>query len=333
MLKSLIGMDSLSPAQASAVAIIRTSGEHLLTLINDILDLSKVEARKLELQPADVQLPHFLEAIVGMFQIRAQQKRTVTFTYEKVTRLPAVIHADEKRLRQILINLIGNAIKFTDQGQVIFQVGLIDPATAAFSTTPIEQLAITPTCHLRFAVIDTGVGIRADKLEHIFLPFEQVGDAHRRVEGTGLGLTITRNLVEAMNGRLTVESEVGRGSVFRLDLEFPMVCMDDGSRPPIPDREIVGYVGPRRKLLVVDDKPSNRSILVKLLEPLGFELFEASNGQEAIEQVDAIRPDAIFLDLIDAHDGRTGGGSANPPHARSQHNPTSRVDRHVESCL
>jgi signal transduction histidine kinase/DNA-binding NarL/FixJ family response regulator len=289
--------EQLSPAQANAVTIVRASGEHLLTLINDILDLSKIEARKMDLQPADCHLPGFLDAIVGMFQIRTQQKKTLTFTYEKVTRLPSIIQADEKRLRQILINLIGNAIKFTDQGQVIFRVGLIDPVTAAFITTSIEQLENMTTCQLRFAVIDTGIGIPVDKLEHIFLPFEQGGDAQHRVEGTGLGLTITKSLVEAMNGQLTVESQVGSGSTFQLDLEFPSIWMDDVHRQPIVDREVVGYLGPRRKLLVADDKPSNRSILVKLLEPLGFDLFEAADGQQAVEQAGAIQPDVIFLDL------------------------------------
>jgi signal transduction histidine kinase/DNA-binding NarL/FixJ family response regulator len=290
--------EQLTAAQANAVDIIRTSGEHLLTLINDVLDLSKIEARKLELQPADVHLPQFLDAIVAMFQLRAQQKKGITFTYEKVTRLPPVIHADEKRLRQILINLIGNAIKFTDQGQVIFRVGLLDPATSAFSAAPIEPLENPAICQLRFAVIDTGVGIRADKLEHIFLPFEQVGEARHRVEGTGLGLAITHNLVEAMNGRLTVESEVGRGSVFQLDLEFPASWIAAELQPPVPAQEIVGYAGPRRRLLVVDDEPFNRSILINLLAPLGFELFEAANGREAVEQASIIQPDAIFIDLL-----------------------------------
>jgi CheY-like chemotaxis protein len=151
---------------------------------------------------------------------------------------------------------------------------------------------------LRFVVIDTGVGIHADKLEHIFLPFEQVGDAHHRIEGTGLGLTITRNLVEAMSGQLTVESEVGRGSTFRLDLEFPAVWIDAVYQAPLSEREVIGYEGGRRKLLVVDDKPSNRAILVNLLRPVGFEVFEAGNGEQAIEQALIVRPDAIFLDLL-----------------------------------
>jgi signal transduction histidine kinase len=211
--------ENLSDTQSNAVSIIHSSGEHLLTLISDILDLSKIEARKMELHPADFQLPIFLNAINGMFQIRAQQKNVITFAYEQITPLPVIVHADEKRLRQILINLIGNAIKFTEQGKVIFRVGMISPETLAF---PIPQNMTTENtaCHIRFEVIDTGIGIQTDKLEHIFLPFEQVSGPHHRAEGTGLGLTITKNLVEAMNGRLTVESEPGRGSTFRLELEI-----------------------------------------------------------------------------------------------------------------
>lgn len=290
--------EHLTPTQAQSVGIIYTSGKHLLTLINDILDLSKIEARKMELHYTDFHLPNFLEGIVSMFQIRAHQKKSIAFTFERATPLPPVIRADEIRLRQILINLIGNAIKFTDQGEVIFQVGLIDPATSSFSLTPTEQREKSEVCHLRFAVIDTGIGINADKLEQIFLPFEQVGDMNHRVDGTGLGLTITKRLIEAMNGRLTVESEEGYGSKFRLDLEFPAIWIDDVSQQPILDREIVGYTGPRCKLLVVDDKPTNRSVLVNLLEPLGFEMFEAANGQQAVELADNVQPDAIFLDLM-----------------------------------
>ncbi len=215
-----------------------------------------------------------------------------------MTILPPVIHADEKRLRQILINLIGNAIKFTDQSEVIFRVGLIDAATSMYIPTPVDRLANTAACRLRFSVIDTGTGIPADKLEHIFLPFEQVGDAAHRAEGTGLGLTITRNLVEAMNGKLLVESEMSYGSTFQLDVEFPAYWIDDIHQQPILDRGIVGYEGARRSLLVVDDKPSNRSILVNLLRPLGFDLYEAADGLQAVEKAAAIRPDAIFMDLL-----------------------------------
>jgi signal transduction histidine kinase/DNA-binding NarL/FixJ family response regulator len=287
----ILGRDEhLSATQVKAVNIIHSSGEHLLTLINDILDLSKIEARKMELHPADFHLPRFLDAIIGMFQIRAQQKKDITFSYEQVTQLPAIVHADERRLRQILINLLGNAIKFTDEGKVIFRVGVIAPE----NQLPTEN----PSCRLRFEVIDTGIGIEADKLEHIFLPFEQVSDPHHRVEGTGLGLTITKNLVEAMNGSLTVKSEAGQGSIFRLELDLPAIWMETKPQAAAAENAVTGYVGPKRKILVVDDNLHNRSLLCNLLEPLGFQVYEAENGLQTIEQAQKIRPDAILIDLL-----------------------------------
>jgi len=290
--------ENLSASQSGAVKIIHSSGEHLLTLINDILDLSKIEARKMELQPVDFHLPNFLEAIIGMFQIRAQQKQNINFTYEQSTPLPAIVHADEKRLRQILINLIGNAIKFTDQGKVILRVGVISRDNPAITNLKTESAENTPCC-IRFEVIDTGVGIHADMLEHIFLPFEQLSDPHRRAEGTGLGLTITKNLVEAMNGQMTVISKPGQGSNFQLELEIPVLWMENTIiQSPVFNRAITGYAGPRRKLLVVDDNSDNRSVLYNLLAPLGFEIFEAENGLQAIEQAHAVLPDIIFLDML-----------------------------------
>jgi signal transduction histidine kinase/DNA-binding NarL/FixJ family response regulator len=290
--------DQLDLAQAHAVSIIRASGEHLLTLINDILDLSKIEARKMELQPAEFRLPYFLEAIVGMFQIRALQKKDLNFIYELVTPLPAVIAADEKRLRQILINLVGNAIKFTDQGEVRLRVGLIEPETGSYRTVPPLAPEGSTVEHFRFEVIDTGIGIPVDKLEAIFLPFEQASDPRHRSEGAGLGLTITKNLVEAMSGRLRVESEIDRGSLFRLDLAFPALWLGTAAHSPARECTVVSYVGPKRTLLVVDDEPHNRSVLVHLLKPLGFEMVEAENGQQALERAEAITPDAIFMDLL-----------------------------------
>ncbi len=287
--------EELNATQSRAVNIIHTSGEHLLTLINDILDLSKIEAGKMELHPADFHLPNFLEGIIGMFQIRAQQKN-ITFTYEQITLLPIIVHADERRLRQILINLLGNAIKFTDHGEVIFRVGVITQDPPTLVAPPMDSTE-NSTCHIRFEVIDTGIGIQPSKLEHIFLPFEQVSDPQRRAEGTGLGLTITKNLVEAMNGHLTVESELKQGSMFCMELEIPALWMKDTPQQPAFNNAIVGYIGPRRKLLAVDENPHNRSILIKLLEPLGFEILEAENGSEAIEQASFHRPDAIFIDL------------------------------------
>lgn len=277
----------LSPLQGNAVRIIHQSGEHLLTLITDILDLSKIEARKLELYPSDFRLADFLEGIVGMFYIRAQQKQGVTFTYEQLTPLPPMIQADEKRLRQILINLLSNAIKFTDQGAVTFRVSVGNgPRTTAYGRSI-----------LRFEVADTGTGMTPEQLERIFLPFEQVGETRRRAEGTGLGLAITKRLVEAMLGTLEVESESGRGSIFRLELEFPALWRAAEAQQAA-DQRIVGYLGQRRKILVVDDEPLNRSMLVNLLEPVGFEMIEAAGGQESLAQAETFQPDLILMDLL-----------------------------------
>lgn len=284
----------LNEAQADAVIIIRESGQHLLTLINDILDLSKIEARKMELYPSDFQLSNFLEGIVGMFQIRTRQRQGITFTYQTLTPLPAVIRADEKRLRQILINLIGNAIKFTDHGDVTFKVSV----TAAKTSSETAGERTFSPAQLRFEITDTGIGMTQEQLERIFLPFEQVSDAHRRADGTGLGLAITQNLVQAMNGKLEVETEFGKGSRFHLGLDFPVLWATGDQPQALPEKTIVGYTGPRRKILVVDDEAHNRSILTNLLAQLGFEVFEAADGLSGVEQAGLLKPDVIFIDLI-----------------------------------
>ncbi len=193
---------SLSAEQINAVQIIQQSGNHLLTLIEDLLDLSKIEAEKLELVSADVHFPSFLEGIVGMFRLSAERKPNVQFIYEPFTPLPLIIQADAKRLRQILINLLGNAIKFTTTGTVRFRVGQISPQTFLFE------------------VADTGIGMTGEQLSRIFKPFEQVSTAAYRGEGAGLGLAISKQLAEAMGGTLTVESAPNQGSTFRLRVEF-----------------------------------------------------------------------------------------------------------------
>jgi signal transduction histidine kinase/DNA-binding NarL/FixJ family response regulator/HAMP domain-containing protein len=281
---------TLSDSQTQAVSIIQESGEHLLTLINDILDLSKIEARKLQLYPANFPFPEFLEGIVGMFMIRAQQLEGITFSYETLTPLPSEVYADEMRLRQILINLLSNAVKFTDMGDVIFRVSVLGHV----SEDSTEQKT---TRKIRFEVIDTGIGMTPKQLERIFLPFEQVYHPGRRAEGTGLGLAITKKLVEEMGAELVVESELGKGSTFRLDIELEVVSATSKHEPQAT-REIAGYVGTRRKILVVDDAPHNRTMLVNILNPLGFEVVEAEDGQTSIEQTRVTQPDLILMDLV-----------------------------------
>jgi signal transduction histidine kinase/CHASE3 domain sensor protein len=255
---------NLDHTQTQAIKVIQESGEHLLTLINDILDISKIEARKLELYPADFQFLPFLEAIVGMFRIRAQQKQRLTFTFERQTVLPPIIYADEKRLRQILINLLGNAFKFTEQGEVAFRVGLIDNGEGHDSVLlDLGQAANGSQyalCGVRFEVADTGIGIAPDQLGRIFLPFEQVGNASQRNEGTGLGLAISQSLVAAMGATLEVESKLGTGSLFRLELEFPVIWTgesrtgDATSRMQTrPEIEEPLTAPPKRELMVLFD--------------------------------------------------------------------------------
>jgi PAS domain S-box-containing protein len=197
----------LPPDVKTGVRVIYQCGTHLLTLINDILDLSKIEAQKMELYPTTIHLPLFLQGIIEIFQLRADQKG-LEFEFLPDAYLPEQIQADEKRLRQILINLLGNATKFTDQGSVTFRI-------------TVQQVS-SLHCTLRFAIEDTGVGIDESQLETIFLPFEQVGDSLKQSEGTGLGLTISQKIMALMGSQLQVRSQVGVGSQFWFDLCVPV---------------------------------------------------------------------------------------------------------------
>ncbi|MEZ4513305.1 MAG: ATP-binding protein [Chloroflexota bacterium] len=263
-----------------AVAIIEQSGQHLLMLINDILDLAKIEARKLEVVPEQLDLPRFLNSIASLMEMRAQEKG-LSLVYELDGNLPAGIWADEKRLRQILINLLGNAVKFTHSGHVTLRVTRLE-------TAELGQVA------LRFAIDDTGIGIEPENLERIFQPFEQVGTQGYKAHGTGLGLAISKRLVEAMGGKLQVVSEVDKGSCFWFDLSFTITT----PTAVLPSQTITGYVGPRCTALVADDIAYNRVLLVDLLSQLGFEVVEAVDGEEAVAQAQLHQPELILMDLI-----------------------------------
>jgi signal transduction histidine kinase/DNA-binding NarL/FixJ family response regulator len=274
--------------QKVGVNIIHQCGTHLLTLINDILDISKIEARKLELYPKDFHLASFLDNLQAICRIKAEQKELL-FDYEIQNTLPVAIRGDENRLRQILLNLINNAIKFTDHGQVTFVIQALNEAA------PDSQDVMRQT--LRFQVIDTGIGIQLNQLDKIFLPFEQVSDSARKAEGTGLGLAITQQLVEMMGGRIQIESQYGAGSTFWFDLSFPVI--QDWSIPAATSQQtVIGYEGDRHKILIVDDRWENRSILVNFLEPLGFEIAEAIHGQEGLNIAKTWHPDVIITDLV-----------------------------------
>jgi PAS domain S-box-containing protein len=286
----LIRDKTLTNKQRDAIQIIYRSGEHLLMLINDILDLSKIEAGKLELHTTDFILPEFLQDIVDLFKMRAQQQE-IAFCYEALSPLPLAVHADEKRLRQILLNLLSNAVKFTRQGQVSLKV-------------------VYGNHRARFEVEDTGEGISAADRETIFLPFRQLSPQNYLIEGTGLGLSISKYLVEMMDGQLYVESVIGQGSLFWFDINLPEIeAISRSSRLSSPT--VVGYRHRRDQtqtdiviqakpftLLIVDDKWANRQMLVNLLSELGFQVLEADNGQAALELAQKNQPDLIITDLM-----------------------------------
>ncbi|MBE9182745.1 response regulator [Oculatella sp. LEGE 06141] len=279
----LARVNTLSNKERDGINIIHQCGAHLLTLINDVLDLSKIEARKLELVPVAVHLPSLLQSVVEMCKIRAEQKG-IEFIYQPSARLPEGVITDEKRLRQVLINLLGNAIKFTDQGSVSLRVDSLESSNAWVA--------------LHIQVADTGVGIAEEHLTKLFQAFEQVGDRQRQSEGTGLGLAISQRIVQLMGGSIQVKSELGKGSEFFFTVELPLAndwAQQQGTLEG-SDR-IIGYVGDRRKILVVDDRWENSTVLVNLLEPLGFTVIAARNGQEGLERLCSVRPDLVITDL------------------------------------
>jgi len=220
---------NLTPTQQSQVDIIQSSGRHLLTMINEILDLGKIEAQKIEVESAGFNLQTVLHHVYNLTKVHAEAK-DLRVSYEEYSPLPAIVRGDERKLTQILLNLLGNAVKYTERGGMKFAVGYA-VADAAFDH---ERMC--------FEVEDTGVGIAQDQLDEIFEPFTQVGGPWKTTEGTGLGLAITRRLVELLHGTLTVTSAVGQGSTFRVELPLPAV--ESGAEAVHPlDHEVVALAG------------------------------------------------------------------------------------------
>ncbi len=267
-----------------SIRIIKESGDHLLGLINDVLDLAKIEARRMDLLLADVRMSDFLNNIKEICIVRAKQKN-LEFIFQSDPNLPEIVSADEKRLRQVLLNLLGNAIKFTELGAITFQVNVLGRQASSIE--------------LRFQSQDTGIGMTAQQLEKIFKPFEQVSDPLRQAEGTGLGLAISQQIATMMGSQIQVQSEFGEGSTFWLDLVLPIVTSVkslQGDRD-IPEPRISGYLGETRTILVVDDESDNRAMIIQILAHLGFATLEASNGQEGFEIAREAHPHLIFVDL------------------------------------
>ncbi len=272
----LQGDAQIPPRRQNAVSVIRRSGEHLLSLIDGMLDIARIEAGKMRLDSGELPLREFLDQLVQMVAPQAAQKG-LRFNFIESGRIPLAVHADEKRLRQILINLLANAVKFTDAGSITLRV------------TYAREIA-------SFEVEDTGIGISDADIDRIFLPFERSQSANQRKEvGTGLGLAISNMLAHIMGGELTVNSTPGKGSVFRLRVYLREVR--EPSRSERAAAKPVGYLGPRKRLLVVDDHTSQRVILREMLEPLGFDIEEASSGEECLDKVAQQRPDLVLMDV------------------------------------
>jgi signal transduction histidine kinase/CheY-like chemotaxis protein len=280
----LEGEPEITPSQKESLNIITRSGEHLLNLINNVLEISKIESGRVELEQAVVDLHHLLQEIEIVMRFRAKEKG-LSFIGERADNLPRHVVSDPGKLRQVMINLIDNAIKYTGDGGVILRAWGVEPLTP-------EQP------RLRFEVEDSGRGIDEKDREGIFVPFVQLADKSPADGGSGLGLAICKQYVELMGGQIGVRSEPGEGSVFHF--EIPVVLPEPGSVVvESPRGRVVGVVPgqPRYRLLIVEDQVENRMLLRRLLEPLGFELSEADNGQRALERFKQWRPHLIWMDI------------------------------------
>ncbi|HND21723.1 MAG TPA: ATP-binding protein, partial [Acidobacteriota bacterium] len=258
------------------LGIIRRSSEHLLGIINDVLSISKIEAGKVTLTETVFKLPRLLKTLEDMFRIRAQAKRLV-INFELSKDLPRYVYGDEGKLRQILINLLNNAVKFTAYGGI---------------TLRAQWLADKLQCE----VTDTGLGMSPDEIQTLFEPFTQTESGVKSAEGTGLGLTITRNYINLMNGNIRIQSSSGRGTTVTFEVTLVpaskdkfyqearrVVCLGDNQMVP--------------KMLVVDDQNDSRLLLKEILTPIGFEVREARNGLEAVEAYKTWHPDVIWMDV------------------------------------
>jgi PAS domain S-box-containing protein len=265
---------------------IRRGGDYLLTLINDILDLSKIEAGRIELYPEEFKAQGFFEDISDMFRFRAEQKG-IDFHYRADASLPHCLQADNKRLRQVVLNLLSNAVKFTTEGHVALSVAYQDG-------------------YLRLCVEDTGIGIASEDLPAIFRPFTQTGESCYKSQGTGLGLSITRKIVELMGGEISVDSEPGKGSRFHVQIpleagfDHPLAEADETD--VAPQEEILGYRrtdssdAPQR-ILIVDDIADNREVLEHILASLAFTVQTADSGETCVQKAPQFQPDAVLIDM------------------------------------
>ncbi|MBD2335773.1 response regulator [Calothrix sp. FACHB-156] len=282
----LLRNHSLNPQQQDYIDTINRSGEDLLTLINDVLEMSKIEAGRVTLNETNFDLWNLIERLQQMFALKAQSKGLELIVLRSPT-VPQYIQADESKIRQVLVNLIGNAIKFTQVGTVTLRVNGGNQLI-----TPNQQLT------LHFSVEDTGCGIASTDFEKLFEPFVQTETGYKSQEGTGLGLPISQRFVRLMGGDLRVNSEVCKGSTFNFDIPTRTVILDTLPTPQ-ETRQVIGLEPgqPSYRILIVEDKLENRRLLVELLTPIGFEIKQAVNGEAAIALWESWAPHFIWMDI------------------------------------
>jgi signal transduction histidine kinase len=309
----LIRGPNLQETQRQHLDIINRSGEHLLTLIDDVLSMSKIEAGLTTVNESSFNLLSLLSSLENMLQVKATTKG-LALKFECSSRLPQYINTDEGKLRQILINLLGNAIKFTDAGQVILQVTQGDSVTLAALASqyrhgsegtylPTDFLSIPSThqpedCILRFAVTDTGPGIARQDLPNLFEPFMQTEVGKKSQQGTGLGLAISRQFIQLLGGDIFVRTAENTGTTFIFDIQAQAATPTD-VKPTILNRQVTGLAPnqPTYRILVVEDRWENRHLLVNVLRPLGFDVREAENGKQALDLWETWHPHLIWMDM------------------------------------
>ncbi len=273
----ILERDETIPApRQSAIKVIKRSADHLSGLIDGLLDISKIEAGRLQVYSNEINIQDFLDQIVEMFGLQAQAKG-LTFEHERARALPQYVRTDEKRLRQILVNLLSNAIKFTDEGTVKFEVAYR------------SQVAT-------FTISDTGRGIAEKDLGRIYEPFQR-GEAEsiRPMPGLGLGLTITQLLTNTLGGEIAVASTKGEGSIFKVRLMLSAV--ERPNTAPAAEKKIVSYTGPRRTIVVVDDNEDHRDLMREVLSPMDFVVLTANSGPDCLTLIEGVTPDLFLVDI------------------------------------
>jgi len=278
---------NLANEHQESLAIISRSGEHLLELINEILEMSKIEAGRVSLNENDFDLHCLLDNLEEMFRLKAKTKQ-LTLTFQYNPEVPKYIKTDEAKLRQVLINLLSNAIKFTEFGTVNLQVNVDKNSLATLANT-----------RLVFEVSDTGPGIAPEEMNQLFTSFAQTKSGLKSGTGTGLGLSISKRFVELMGGKIIVNTELGCGSKFTFDIPVKVAQSSQKAQVNLKKRRITGLAPnqPNYRILIVEDKATNRLLLSKLLTSLGFVVQEAENGQQAIEMWEAWEPHLIWMDM------------------------------------